>query len=238
MSSIPAGLKKALAFGSGVGIQIAGPRGAESLRIAAVRVRPNGARLVDSLTIEDFPHQPAGVWGTQYANFLRKLGLRHAVATVVLPRAAVIVRPLALPGVSNQDLENAVRFQMDGLHPYSEDDVYASWARLPGTSTVLVAVARKDALERYAAPFEEAGIRVGGFTCSAAAIYSALRLFGSTPAPELLAVDDSTGELEYYGESPTRPIFSASFSVGDDRAAHERAITLASSELRISIPAP
>ena len=38
------GLKKWVAFGSGVGIQIAGPRGAESLRIVAVRVRPTGAR--------------------------------------------------------------------------------------------------------------------------------------------------------------------------------------------------
>ncbi len=209
------GLKKWIAFGSGVGIQIAGPRGSESLRIAAVRVRPSGARLAGSMTVEDFPHQPAGVWGTEYAAFLRKLGLRHAVATVILPRSAVIVRPLALPGVSNKDLDSAVRFQMDGLHPYSEDDVYSAWTRLPGTSTVVVAVARKEAVERYAAPFEEAGIRVGGFTCSAAAIYSALRLFGATPAPELLAVDDSASELEFYGESPTRPVFSANFELGN-----------------------
>jgi hypothetical protein len=222
------GLKKWVAFGSGVGIQIAGPRGVESLRIAAARVRPTGARLAGAMTVDDFPHQPAGVWGTEYAAFLRKLGLRHAVATVILPRSAVIVRPLVLPGVSNKDLDSAVRFQMDGLHPYSEDDVYSAWTRLPGTSTVVVAVARKEAIERYAAPFEEAGIRVGGFTCSAAAIYSALRLFGAAPAPELLAVDDSAGELEYYGESPTRPVFSASFEIGNERAA-----SLAASELRI-----
>ncbi|HEY1756286.1 MAG TPA: PilN domain-containing protein [Bryobacteraceae bacterium] len=222
------GLKKWIAFGSGVGIQITGPRGAESLHIAAARVRPSGVRLAGSMTVEDFPHQPAGVWGTEYAAFLRKLGLRQAVATVILPRAAVIVRPLALPGVSNKDLDNAVRFQMDGLHPYNDDDVYSTWTRLPGTSTVLVAVARKDAVERYAAPFEEAGIRVRGFTCSAAAVYSALRLFGAKPAPELLAVDDSAGELEFYGESPTRPVFSASFD-----PANERAAALAASELRI-----
>src|SRR5580658_1896033 len=227
------GLKKWLAFGSGVGIQIAGPRGSESLRIAAVRVRPSGARLAGSMSVEDFPHQPAGVWGTEYAAFLRKLGLRHAVATVILPRAFVIVRPLALPGVSNKDLDNAVRFQMDGLHPYNDDDVYSAWTRLSltqgaGASTVLVAVARKDAVERYAAPFEEAGIRVGGFTCSAAAVYSALRLFGAKPATELLAVDDSAEELEYYGESPTRPVFSASFERENERAA-----ALAASELRI-----
>ena len=64
--------------------------------------------------------------------FLRKLGMRHVAATVVLPRQDVIVRPLVLPGVSDKDLDSAVRFQMDGLHPYNDDDVYSSWVRLPG----------------------------------------------------------------------------------------------------------
>ena len=79
--------------------------------------------------------------GNRIRGFPPQAGLRHAVATVILPRAAVIVRPLALPGVSNKDLDSAVRFQMDGLHPYSEDDVYSAWTRLPGTSIVVVAVA-------------------------------------------------------------------------------------------------
>jgi hypothetical protein len=92
----------------------------------------------------------------------------------------------------------------------------------------LVAVVRRDVVDRYAALFEEAGIRVGGFTCSAVAIYSALRLFGKAPAPELLAVDDSSGALEFYGESPARRLFSASFD-----AANTRAPSLAASELRI-----
>jgi Tfp pilus assembly protein PilN len=225
---IPAGLKKVLAFGSGVGIQIVGPRGAEALHIAAVRVRPNGARLVGSLIIEDFHRQPAAEWGAAYGAFLRKRGLSHASAVVLLPRADVILRPVPLPGVSHQDLDNAVRFQLDGLHPYGDDDVYAAWTRLPESSTVLVAVVRRDAVERFAARFEEAGVRVGAFTCSAAAIFSALRVFGATPAPELLAVDDSSGALEFYGESPTRPLFSASFDASNDRAA-----ALAAAELRI-----
>ncbi len=230
---IPARLKKALAFGSGVGIQILGPRGAESLHIAAARVRPNGARLAGSLVIEDFHKLPAAEWGATYTAFLRKLGMAHASAVVLLPRTDVILRPIALPGVSNQDLDNAVRFQMDGLHPYGDDDVYASWPRLPGSSTVLVAVARRDAVERYAAPFEEAGVRVGAFTCSAEAIYSALRLFGDKPAPELLAVDGSAGTLEFYGESPSRPLFSANFDAPNELAA-ERAASLAAAELRIA----
>ena len=226
---IPASLKRILALGSGVGIQVVGPRGAESLRIAAVRVRPNGVRLIDALQIDDFRRQPAAEWGAAYAAFLRKHALSHASAVVLLPRTDVILRPVALPGVSKADLDNAVRFQMDGLHPYGDDDIYSAWARLPGSATVLVAIARRDAVERYAAPFEEAGVRVGGFTCSAAAVYSALRLFGETPAPELLAADDSAGALEFYGESPARPLFSASFD-----AANERAAALAAAELRIA----
>ena len=49
---IPAQLKKWLAFGSGIGIEIAGPRGSESLHITAVRVRPNGARVLSYLLFE------------------------------------------------------------------------------------------------------------------------------------------------------------------------------------------
>ncbi len=232
---IPAALKKAAAFGTGVGIQITGPPGAESLHIAAVRVRPGGARLLDSLVIEDFRRQPAAEWGAAYAAFLRKRGLGHCSAVVLLPRADVILRPIPMPGVSNKDLDNAVRFQLDGLHPYGDDDIYASWARLPASgsrgesATVLVAVIRRNVIERYAAPFEEAGVRTGAFTCSAAAIYSALRLFGETPAAELLVVADSGETLEFYGESPTRPLFSASFA-----AANERASALAAAELRIA----
>ncbi len=230
---IPAGIKKWLAAGSGVGIQITGPRGAESMHIAAARVRPGGAPaskiLRGGFSIESFPQQPAGVWGTDYAAFLGKLGMRHVTATVVLPRQDVIVRPVVLPGVSDKDLDSAIQFQLDGLHPYSEDDVFSSWARLPGTSTVLVAVARKDVVERYAALFAEAGIKVGGFTCSAAAVYSALRLFGDPPSREILAWDEATsGTMDFYGESPSRPLLSAGFDLEPARAA-----ALAASELRI-----
>jgi hypothetical protein len=254
---IPAGLKKWLAVGSGVGIQIVGPnapyRKSESLRVTAVRVRPSGARLLAGLTIEDFAHQPAGVWGADYTAFLGKLNLKHAIAVVALPRQDLTVRALSLAGVSDRDLDSAVRFQLDGLHPYNEDDVYSSWARLPGTSTVLVAVARREPVDRYAASFAEAGIKIAGFTCSAAAVYSALRLFGAKPSSPMLGWDatpnapdasisadasDSAREedtpvalgyhgVEFYGESAARPIFSASFDLEPARAA-----ALAIAELR------
>jgi hypothetical protein len=227
---IPAELKKWLAFGSGVGIEIAGPHGSETLRAVAVRVRPNGVRVLGELTIEDVPHQPAGVWGTDFAAFVRKLGLRHVPATVLLPRQDLILRHLALPGVSDKDLAAAIQFQMDGLHPYAEEDVLSSWARLPGTSGVVVAIARRAAIERYATLFAEAGVRVGCFTSSAAAIHSALRLYGNQPSPEILVEQAilSPAIIEFYGESPARPFFSAAFDASDPRAA-----ALACAELRL-----
>jgi len=229
----PAELRKWLAIGSGIGIEISGPHGSESLHITAVRVRPNRARTLARLDIPDFPHQPAGVWGADYAQFTRKASLRHVAAAVILPRQDVIVRQLHLPGVSNTDLAAAVQFQMEGLHPYPDDEVVASWSRLGHSPAVLVAIARRAAVERYATWFAEAGIKIGCFTCSAATIYSALRLFHPAPPSEILAASSSPdpgGHLELYGESPARPLFSASFDAAVDAS---RAAALACAELRI-----
>jgi len=248
--------------GSGVGIHIEGPRGAESARVAAVRLRPNGARLLGSFTIEDLPRHPAAEWGATITAFLRKLGLQNVAATVLLPRRDVIVRVLAMPGVSASDLPAAVRFQMDGLHPYNDDDVISSWARLPETSSVVVAIARRDVIERYATLFEEAGVRMGGFSCSAAAVYSALRVFGRSPGRDILAADASSEGIDVYGESGSRPVFSGFFPLpaaghgpapqqaeaqDEDRGSESQveatevdltpSTTLAAAELRIEPPA-
>ncbi len=220
--------RKFLAFGSGVGIEITGPRGAETLRVCAVRVRPSGARVLGSFSIENAAQQPAAEWGQAYSAFVKKLGLSHVVATVLVPREDVILRQVSVPGVSDKDLPAAVGFQMDGLHPYAEEDVVSSWARLPDTSTVLVAIARRAALERYTSWFSEAGIKVGSFTCAPAAIYSARRLFAAVPPPAVLALEQVNGRVEMYGESASRPLFSAAFD-----ASPERAVALACAELRL-----
>ena len=223
-----------MVFGGGVGIEIAGPAGAESLRVAAARVGPGRARETGSLVIADASHHAAGVWGTEYAAFLRRLGLSHLAATVLLPRRDVIVRPLALPGVADKDLPAAIEFQLEGLHPYPEDEAVWSWARLPGTSTVLIAITRRDVTERYANLFAEAGIKVASFTCSAPVLHSALRLLrvqpasGESNARGLLAYEAGSSSVEVYGEGPARAIFSAAFPLPA-----ERALALAASELRL-----
>ena len=232
---IPAQLKKWFAFGSGLGIEIVRADGSESLRVSAVRVRPTGARVLARLDIENFAQQPASLWGTEFANFARKLGLRHVGATVILPRNDVIVRQLSLPGVSDKDLDSAVGFQLDGLHPYPEDDVTASWSRLGNSGTVVVAITRRAVVDRYATLFSEAGIKVASFTCSAAAIYSALRIFNAPPPLPILTIqgDVNGSTIDLYGESATRQFFSASF---DASVGIERAASLACAELRVESP--
>ena len=226
---IPDGLKKWLAFGPGVGIEVVGPHGGESLRVTAVRVHPGGARVVGTLSFDDAMHRAAGAWGTEYAAFLRKHGCAHVAATVLLPRREVIVRHLALPGVSDQDLAAAGEFQMDGLPPYREEEVASSWARIPGTSSVLIAISRRAVIERFVTLFGEAGVQVAAFTCSAAVIHAALRMFREAPPSSgLLAYETTESGVEIYGESPTRPMFSASFEVPT-----ERATVMAAAELRL-----
>ena len=207
---IPAELRKWAAIGSGVGIEVAGPPGAESLTIAAARVRPGAARLLGTLTIPDAQHHAAGAWGAEYSRFVRRLGLSGAPATVLLPRRDLTIRQIALPGVADKDLPSAIEFQLDGLHPYPEPDAVSSWARIPGTSSVLVAVARRSVVERFTNLFSEAGIRIGCFTCSAAAIHSARHLFRLLAAP-VIAYEPAAAGVEIYAESPSRPIFSAFF---------------------------
>ena len=216
--------RKWLAIGAGIGIEIGG----ENLSVTVVRVRPSGVRVLGELTIPRFHEQPASEWGATYASFLKKLGVAHLSAGVLLPRDEVIVRQVMLPGVSDKDLASAIRFEIDSLNPYSEEDAVFDWARIGKSSSILVGITRRTVLERYTTRFAEAGVKVASFTFAAPAIYSALRVFSTPPINGFLVLEESGDELEVYGESPARPIFSARV----DRSAAS-ACTLAIAELRL-----
>jgi Tfp pilus assembly protein PilN len=150
-------------------------------------------------------------------------------ATVLLPRREVIVRQIALPGVAAKDIEGAIRFQLDTLHPYGENDVVWGWSPL-AYGGVLVGIALRSTIERYVALFVEAGIAVRSFTFSAAAVHAAIRLNGAGHGEGFVALSRSAGgAVEVYGESPSRPLFSAEFDL-----APQRATMLALSELRLA----
>ncbi len=216
-------LRKLLQFGAGVGIEIA----ASNLEIVAARVRPNGVKVLGKLTIADFAARPAAEWGADYARFLSSHGLSHVSATVLLPRRDVIVRHLALPGVSGRDVDGAVRFQLDSMHPYGDEDISWGWSPLP-YGAVLVGIARSSTVQHYLDLFLAAGIKVVSFTFSAAAVHSAVRLNGAglhggpnagSNSGFLALSQSAAGGVEVYGESQARPVFTAEFQLPPERAA-------------------
>ncbi len=218
------GFRKWLAFGTGVGIEM----GREDLIVTVVRLRPSGVRVLGELSIPRYREQPAAEWGENYAGFLEKLGAKHLAATILLPRDEVTVRQVLLPGVSDKDLPAAIRFEIDSLNPYSEEDVVYDGKRIGKTASVLIGITRRSSLERYSALLSQAGVKVASFTFSGPAIYSALRLFADPPADGLVALGEDEPEVEVYGESATRPLFSARLDQPADRVR-----TLAISELRL-----
>jgi Tfp pilus assembly protein PilN len=223
-TSISKDVRKLLTFGSGVGVEIAGA----DLEVVAARVRPSRIAVLGRLTIANYAARPAAEWGAEYARFLKSRGMGHLSATVLLPRREVIVRQVMLPGVAAKDIASAVRFQLDTLHPYGDEEVSYGWSPL-AYGAVLVGIARRSTVDRYHQLFNEAGIPVSSFTFSAAAVHAAIRLNGAAADSGFVALSRSTaGAVEVYGESQSRPVFSAEFELAPERAA-----LLALSELRL-----
>jgi Tfp pilus assembly protein PilN len=218
-------LRTLLAFGTGVGIEIR----EHDLAVTLTHVRPKGVRVAASTVIQNFRSRPAGEWGSEYLRFLREQGGSHLAATVLAPKREGIVRQVALLGVANKDMAAAVGYQVETLHPYGEDEVAFGWKRISENGTVLIGIIRRASLDAYMEKFAEAGVAVACFTFSAAALHGAVRLFAEPPAQGLLATAETeSGEIEVYGESPSRPVFSAQFDLPAERAA-----ALAAAELRL-----
>src|ERR1700735_5052866 len=90
------GWRRAIVFGTGFGIAI----GERDLEAAIVRARPSGPTLVAATTITDFRNRPAAEWGAELLRFLAAAGENRLAATVLLPRAGVMVRTVTLTVVS------------------------------------------------------------------------------------------------------------------------------------------
>jgi Tfp pilus assembly protein PilN len=215
-------LRQLVEFGTGVGLQVNGP----DLEIAVARVRPTGVQVLGRTTIQRFRERPAAQWGAEYTAFLERLRTGQLSATVLLPRRETIVRQISLRGVEAKDLEAAIAFQLDSLNPYGDEQVLFGWTAL-GEGAVLLGIVLSATVERYLELFTEAGIAVASLTFAAAAIHAAIRL-GPPPPPAFVALSGPPGAVEVYGESPSRPVFSAELDLPLDRAA-----AMAAAELRL-----
>jgi hypothetical protein len=221
-------LRKLLAFGSGVGIEV----GATDLEVVVTRLRAGRVAVLGRLMIPRYAERPAAEWGHEYSAFLKSLGAAYLSATVLLPRHDLVVRQVALPGVASKDMESAIRFQLDTLHPYGDEEIWWGWSPLT-YGFVLLGMARRSVISRYVELFNAAGISVSSFTFTAAALHAAIRVAGRPPNGFLALGQPVAGTVEAYGESASRPVFSAELNVDPQRAA-----VLALSELRLPPETP
>jgi hypothetical protein len=215
--------RRALIFGTGFGIAI----GERRLEAAIVRARPAGATLIATTTIADFRNRPAAEWGAELLRFVRAAGETRLAATVLLPRSEVIVRSLTLPGVADKDAASAIELQIDTLHPWGDTEIAWGWSRTGHDA--IVGLTRKELLGSYETLFAEAGILMASATFSPAVIHSALRIWNVCPSSVLCFNTDENGRTGIYGESQSRSVFSAEFSLPP-----ERAVALARAELRVA----
>ena len=220
-------LRKWFAIGTGVGGEISG----KNLLLTAARVRPGGIDVLGVATIERFEERPAAEWAVEYSNFLKSCSGKHLSATIVLPRADVIVREIALPGVKDDDVPSAIGFQLDSLHPYPEEDVVFDWARLNGP-LVAVGIVRKELVARYGNLFAEAGVQVSAFSVSGSVLYGARRVYEASPAVGIAAGMSREHRVEIYGESDAHPMFTNAFDAPAESFA-ARAVAMALAELRL-----
>ena len=220
--------RRSLAFGTGLGIAM----DERNLEAAIVRARPSRATLIATATIRDFRNRPAAEWGAELLRFVASAGETRLAATVLLPRSEVIVRTISLPGVADKDAANAIDLQIDTLHPWGDVEVAWGWSRAGRREVkgdVIIGMARKELLDSYETLFAEAGIPLAAATFSPAVIHSALRIWSEAPVSLLCFDTDENGRTEIYGESESRGLFSAEFSVPRDRA-----LALALAELRMA----
>lgn len=217
--------------GSGCGIEIRG----EDLHVVAVKSRRAGLEVLGTTKIEGFRERPAAEWGAEYAAFLISCGLSHVSATVSLPRQDVIVRQIQLPAMKEKELAAAVGYQLDALHPFTDDEVFHAYAVIgdssDGPAPVVVVIAERDVVTHYADVFQEAGIAVSAFSVTASSLRAALQLRQDRPPTSLLVMNRDGEELDVYGESAGRPALNIVFNLG--AVSPDRAVQLAEADLRL-----
>lgn len=231
-------LRRLAASGTGLAIAIDG----DNLDILLLRVRPSQVSVVAYQRFVGVKERPAAELGSEYARFLRKNGVPHLAASVLLPREELIVRTLALPGVPQKDLEAAITLQLETLHPYLDDDVRFGFVRIGNTPQVMVGICRESVVDRWIAYFEDAGIKLAAFTFSADVLYRALRSLRVPPAGFVTAFPCANA-VEIYGESPARPLYNAMlYAEAGPALEHARSelrlTEEASSDLSDLLPAP
>jgi type IV pilus assembly protein PilM len=129
----------------------------------------------------------------------RELGLRKGEVRVGLASPRVIVRPVELPAMPEDDLGGALRFQAQELIPIPIEEAVFDFQVLEsfppvegsegmGTSRVLLAAAHRETVERVVDAVRGAGLRVGAVDVVPLALVRALAGYGEPAEPGAEAI--------------------------------------------------
>lgn len=234
---------------NGVGIDI------QEGNFTAVIVKRQWKRIgvADRLEIPAYRSVGWQECGMRYREFLRRNGLKAPWTVVALPRSAVLLRWLNFPGAVETDLRQAVRFQLDSLHPFEEDSIDWDCAvskKLTGQAAAgrieaPVAIAEKSYVDEISLWFQQAGISVSQFTVNTAALLAAvtsrLEQFSRTEIarpPAVFLLYAMPAQVQIIGYTPGA-VVSTEVSIApgetetDTVTAVQRQLEVARSELRL-----
>ena len=146
-------------------------RGAASVPIVAfdggelVLVEPRAAVTPDTridLAAMDEPRRRAGV-----AQLLERAGETRGRMRLCLGRAEALVRRVAMPAATEENLRQVIAFEMDRLTPFRADEVYFDYRVLARDAqaaqlSVLLALAKRDLVDARVATLRGLGANVQG----------------------------------------------------------------------------
>jgi type IV pilus assembly protein PilM len=128
----------------------------------------------------------------------RELGLRKGEVRVGLASPRVIVRPVELPAMPEDDLGGALRFQAQELIPIPIEEAVFDFQVLEsfpplegegtGTSRVLLAAAHRETVQRVVDAVRGAGLRVGAVDVVPLALVRTLAGYGEPVEPGAEAI--------------------------------------------------
>ena len=126
MEQLTKDLRKMLALGTGVGIEI----GAADLEVAVARVRFARVQVRGRLTIANFAGRPAAEWGAEYARFLKGVALADSGKTddAIAVYLGLVADFPELPEVRNN---LAVLYGQKGNYEGARDELTAAILAAP-----------------------------------------------------------------------------------------------------------
>ncbi len=149
---------------------------------------------------------------------VEQLNVKKTEVAVCLSSHHIIVKKIELPEMGKEELNDAITAEAEQHIPYSLQEVNLDYQILRRTSEdkmeILIAVAKKDVVERYMALFSEAGLRPHVVDIETAALVNAYEAFYPEEASVVALVDIGASKINTVILENTIPIFNTGIPSG------------------------